>query len=72
MTERRLRWCNFEVNEGPEGIYFQENGTWKDQSGVTSHTSRRFLKSPYFMRFLILGFLISFFQKLDKISVFRS
>ena len=25
MNERKLRWCDYEVKEGPEGIYFKDN-----------------------------------------------
>lgn len=25
MSERKLRWCDYEVKESPEGIYFRDN-----------------------------------------------
>ena len=32
MSERKLRWCDYEVKEGSEGIYFKDNTGQKPEN----------------------------------------
>lgn len=37
MADKKLAWCDYEVVDGPNGRYIQENGEWGGRGGGSAH-----------------------------------